>query len=431
MRSVLIEESGLIAKSFAANELWRNDQIVGGVFVPSSKQEKVLEAAAQSVWNAASGDEVQIFETEPQRSEIVNFFIENPEFLQEAVTTGREVSLTSLPGALSVWSESTTDRISLEHLDYLRGVSFFISCRFGQALEILDPLARVTTNVNVVVAAGESALNIGQYSVALRHFERALSLNSDAISHASIRRALWLSNVGACHEEMLESEEALVFYHRALDLVSNSSDSVIELLVRALILNNIGYSLMTVGDAKESDTNLVEAQRCFEAALEVRERFQDTASNLAIVFFNLAEVRRKQGDSAEASFYLDRARGALQRLELPHILMASIENAEGQALFERKCYVEALSSFRSARAILSQHFGDYGIKSLLTSYSIAQTLEAMGDPEAEVHLLHAKRMALKSIDDRHHPIIRMIESDLASPPSKTTAGFIRKLFWRR
>jgi len=410
-----------LTDTFSSDPMGSDNAVLSGVFYNQDQKNKAIEAAAQAVWDVATGDEVLLFETEPHRAALLNFFSNTPDFFIEAKRVGRPLTISELPRALGLWADKTLSSIEQKDLFYLRAVALFLNCQYGRALELIEPLARTEENSSYSILTAECALNVGHYSVALSHLNQALNYRFELETDFELRIALLKSNIGACHEAMLESEDAIREYRQALELLPVETGQLLPALIRALILNNLGFSLMTIGDESVFDGNLEEAEKCFRDSLTLREGADDTYANQAIVLFNLAEVQRKLGDSASASFFLDRAQGTLDRLNKRHILHASIENMRGKAHFDLGEYEQALICFRAARATLAMHFGEKSEKSILTSYSIAQTLEAMGSPEARQHLLHAKSLAIEAFDDPHHPLTRMIESDLSG-------SFVKRLF---
>lgn len=412
-----------ITKGFTTEPVSPSNAVLEGVYYGHEQQSHAAEAAAQAIWDSASGDDVKIFEMRFHLDKLLDFFARTPEFFVEAKKIGRPLTISELPRAIGLWGDKCESPKERQSIGYLRGVAFYLGCRYGRALELIDPLARETQKPTFHALAAECALNVGQYGVALKHLKDALAYASYDDLQSRLRMALLRSNLGACYEAVLESDTAIREYRLALKLIDPNFDGSLTVLVRALVLNNLGFSLMTLGNESDFESNLQEAETCFRQALDLRESVGDTFANQAVVLFNLAEVRRRLGDMPSAELFLDRASGVLGRLQAPHILGASIDNARGMVHFDCAEYDDALACFRSARKTLTLHFGEKSENCVLTSYSIAQTLEAMGSPKSREYLLHTKSLAIETFDNPSHPVIRMIESDLKPSVFKRVSRF--------
>ncbi len=411
------------AKKEIAGDISRNMksyvlELQGDVFQPTTEIARARDATSNAIWSVISQDRITEFEMEPHFRALTRFFSDQPDFISRYGAPGTKLSLKSLPKALLDFGENETSEEEKVRIQYLRGIALFLCCRFGKALIELEPLARRDlASPGILNLVAESALNIGHFSVALRHFQSALNANVDFESNAEIRRTLLLSNIGACHEELLESERAVLIYREALSTILNGSSSMFSNLVKALVMNNLGFSLMTISDETERG-NLEESGELFSEVLQIREDCDDTDPNIASVMFNIAELKRKQNSAGEASYWLDRAEGRMNAFGRPHILNASIYNAKGKFQFDKKEYRKAVESFRRARSILEANFGENSPKIAFTTYSIAQSLEALSDPDAESTLLHARVLALDAIGDEKHPFLRMIDDDLKKKPRR-------------
>ena len=410
------------SKQEIATEITRNmrascDQILNDIHIRQGETARTHEAVSNAVWSSVAEDRITEFELKPHFRALARFFADTPAFLARYAGPGQTLSLKGLPRALLDFKETVVVESERVRLQYLRGVTLFLGCRYGQALKELEPLARQHLDSPAILTlVAESALNIGQFSVALRHFENAFRANTDFHEHPDLQRAVLLSNIGACHEELLESESAIECYREALAVIPRNATGLLADLVRALAMNNLGYSLMTISNESDYDTNLEEAEQLFLEALELRDAADDTEPNLASVMFNIAEVKRKLAQPGEASYWLDRAEGRMSSFARPHILDASIWNAKGKDRFDRGEYREAVDCFRRARTTLEANFGENGLKVAYTTYSIFQALAALSDPEAQSTLTKARSLALHAISNETHPFLRMIDDDMKMLP---------------
>lgn len=409
-------------KKEIADQVTRNlkgsvEDIQNEVFVRNDDVSRTADAYSKVVWAAVEDDRIAEFELEPHLRNLAEFFARKRTFFSEYVRSGKQLTLRKLPNILREFDKSLGSDEEFDQLQYIRGVVFFLGFQYAKALRELDPIARRSAGspaISMLVA--ESALNIGQFSVALRHFERALSSNLDFEDRGDLRRALLLNNAGACHEELMESEAAIGKYRAALALLNAEECDTNANLVKALVINNLGFSLMTIANESALGSNLETAEQLFLEALQLREESEDTDANLASVMFNLAEVKRKLGQPGDSALWIDRAEGRMSSFPRPHILHASIWNAKGRSLFERGEYRESVDFFRKARATLEANFGERSLKVAYTTYSIAQALEALSDPDAASTLLLARSLALTAIEDVQHPFIRMLDEDIKNPP---------------
>lgn len=415
--AALKSEFNQLARQLLEQQEVAVENALGKIHIEGGKQNHSFSAVVNAFTAAASGDRLMSFEIKPYITAVSDFLVSNPDFCRFLMDRGEPVNLQNLPRALKAWQAQIGVSEKDDNLVFVSAVADFLACNYGFALEAIDLPARRDKIPEHRILAAESALNLGQYTAALDHLEAILIGNWDKNRVLNfddkIRYALLWSNFGACREGVLESEEALEAYRFALDLLPEDDGSEIALLARALIQNNLGFSLMTISNETSEDNNLAEAETLFLSALKLRENERDTEPNLCVVLLNLAEVRRKQGDPGDEMDYIDQARGLLSRLDYPHPLHASVLNAQGRATFERGDYISALDLFRQSRTKLREVYGRSLTESyVLASYSIAQTLEAMDDPAAARALVTAHSQSLEIFKDEKHPLVRLIENDM-------------------
>lgn len=391
----------------------------GGIFVKSDTSAASRDSIISAISAASANDVVFQFETRRYIEDLTEFIIENYEDIFVALKVGgqKRLGLEVLPALLSEMRDNSPNDNAKQEIAYSRGVCLFLLCRYGEALKEVDPLARRAGTLKFHCLAGECALHTGQYAVAYRHFKASAPFlhDSDSLytSDRYLRDALWHSNMGACYEALLESEAAVSEYEASIMLLDSASPTRLNLLARAMVLNNLGFSHLTLADEGLPGANLRKAERNLLEALSIREDQDDTDLKKARVLFNLAEVYKRQDNSPASMEYLDRAEGVLGRVQVPHALKASVPNEQAIRLFEAGHFREAVEKFQEARRTLSRIYGEDSEQYVLTSYSIAQALEAAGDPAAKQHLIHARIVALRTFDSRHHPVLRMIEDDLS------------------
>jgi tetratricopeptide (TPR) repeat protein len=415
--SVLKKEFGDLAKKMVAQQEKAITEALGKIHVEKSKLSDASFSIVGAFSAAASGDRLMSFEIEPYISSVSDFLTSNPKFCQFLFAQNEDVCLQNLPRALKKWESHCTTECSKENLVFMKAITDFLACNYGFALATIDLFARRRTSPQYKILAAECALNLGQYSVALEHLEVILNNPFKGYQEfgfeEKIRHALLWSNFGACKEGILESEEAVDAYRHALDILPQNKENDIAKLSRALIQNNLGFSLMTISNERPHDSNLAEAEKLFLSALKIREDERDSEQNICVVLLNLAEVRRKQGDPGDEMDYIDQAMGLLSRLDYPHPLHASVISADGRAAFDRGDYTNALRMFRQSRTKLREVFGsNLTERHVLASYNIAQTLESLGDPSAVKALQTALTQSLEVFQDEMHPMVRMIEDDL-------------------
>ncbi len=390
--------------------------IVSDIHVRQSDRGKVNEAITHTIWGSVSHNGISAFELEPHLRKLTDFCAAIPDIYTRFRSPEYKPALKDLPKLFLELSEETDNRQLKAHLDYLRGVTLFLNHAYGDALKILDPLTRQGLDLPTLMLAGEAALNIGLYAAALKHFEAARDINSDFGDNRTFRYALLTQNIGACYEEALDSEKAVDRYRQALSTIPNESEDRLSRLIRALIKNNLGFSLMTISDKTPATNNLHQAEALFKEALRLRQNAHDSPPNIASIMFNLAEVHRKQSNLADAEEWLDRAEGRMDDYDKKHILFASIWNAKGQALFDERHYCKAIEQFRKARRVLETNLGETNLKFAFTTYSMSQAYEALGDYErARQTLLRARTTALAAVGKKSHPFIKMVDEDLANP----------------
>lgn len=410
---LLGEVTQRLAIEILPDALARNQAQVGQ-YIAEDRRGSALRSVVGSLWRAAERDALTAFEGEPHVAALKAYLETHPE-LAERVTESRSGStveeLIQLFGSLRDDHAHASDMV-----DYLYGFVLTLAFRFGNALRVLDPLARRSFgDPDILALSGMAALHIGLYSPALRDFVRAAaSLHGDERATLQ-RRALAILHAGACHEKLLESEEAIARYEEALTMLEGGPRGSLNSLIRGLAHNNLGYSLMTISDPDCRSNNLESARVHFREALSLRQENGDSASNIATVHLNLMSVSRRLKDGPEARAQLDNARGCIDRLPERHILRATLANEEGiVAFYDRQDYRHALDCFRRARATLVANYGEEGEDYVLTCLSIAHAMHALGDREAPAEMERTHKEARRILrHDPDHEIIRMIEDDLS------------------
>jgi tetratricopeptide (TPR) repeat protein len=417
-------------------------ETVDGIYYKAGQRIDAEEAARQAIEALVYGDELVLFALEPSIKTVSDFLLQNPDFSRQVANGEGAFSVSSLPGQIVRWTSKQSELFVQDDVDLVVGTAHLLAFEFGRALKILDPLAKRSSEPDVLVRAGDAALWIAQYSLALRHLTKARKLLRRSKQYDGRRMALLLSNIGACHDGLvdgvevpssgegsgiIEQAKSLIFdvplfgsmtaaatFREALEYLPEDSEQRFDGLARSLVLGNLGTSLvmLAASDPGQADAFREEARQYFEQALTMREELHDVEPNIAHLRLNLADLSDQQGFRQEARRHIKAAEVALQRSGQSHWLLARVRSFQAQYLFDEGEYASGLDLLDEARDVLIENGRERSEHILWIEYFYAHTLRALGDASSKRAMESLIGMAESILGDPQAPFLNMLHDEI-------------------
>lgn len=372
--------------------------------------EQFRTAAVNAVAETLLEDKLAAFEAEFFVHRLARFIEDNPGFADSIFKTSGKLDLRALPSQLEEWIAENADIVELEEAKVTVGATLYLIAKFEPALELLSEVAVDTRDPTIALLAADAALPISQPSVALKFLEMA-RWQMEPDNDADTRRfALLLAKIGACHEMLIDDTEHVISvrgelrsravdaYEEALSLLPTrragfviSESDRLDLLARARVLNNLGYTLMSASGTEHGQNAERERASAFmKEALEIRTKLRDIGPNLARVHLNLAEIDRLIGNVAGIYDHIAAADAALldsKETGFPHPIQAKLESLRAGQMWEESKFFEAEQGFEKALKLLQACGLGESEDALLVRYSIAHTLIRAEKPGGRRYLL--------------------------------------------
>jgi non-specific serine/threonine protein kinase len=194
--------------------------------------------------------------------------------------------------------------------------------------------ATLVVRAKALNAAGNLALDHGEYDDAERLYEEALALRREMGDPLSIAGSL--SNLGVVARQKGDYAKAVELYEQALALFRE--DGNIDNI--AGVLDNLGFVVQCMGDYDR-------AESLYHEALELFDQ-EDDAGGIALVYNNLGEVSLCRNDYTRAAAYfrdaVDVARQVGDKLTIVGALnnLGTVANHEGHYELAEDIFVDSL-----------------------------------------------------------------------------------------
>lgn len=384
----------------------------------------LAEQLKQSLWETVAGDRIQKFEMAVHFKALHDFVSGEIEAVTAAMVCS-DSPLDELDDYLRrrIFDAERDSNGAAPALRRLRAVLLVVGLRWGAAAEeLVLALEGGAQDAATMTLAAEAQMRSGCHELAEGRLLAAIELLDPDKNSREL--ALIYNNLGACCELKFESEDAVRFYETALAFVRKAPPESLTDLIEALLLNNLGFSLLTIAGEPLDARVLEDAQGMLEEALKLRREAHDVAPNIATTLLNLAELHRLRGDNATALEYADRANGAIERFKKPHILKASISNARGLLQLTYNDAAGAFEAFRQARTILEANHCENDVRWIATTSNIAVAEARLGRFEDALHTFQRAR-ALTLKVNCPPVLVDFIDSQVLNmgvPPAKLSTG---------
>jgi tetratricopeptide (TPR) repeat protein len=197
---------------------------------------------------------------------------------------------------------------------------------------------------------------MSQYENALKYVQHAVSIAEHMPNLDFWTQAKWLNGLGIAHLRLGNSQDALLYFQKALYLIKDFSiqNNEKKAILHESIINNIGV----VYDELIGD--FTKAQEFYTQALLVCKQYlSEDHVHIARCYSNLGVVQYMQGQWEEAFDNYHRALSIYsQHYQPPHLRLAELHFNLGESEEQRRNYNESLGHFYQALSMFRQLIDD-------------------------------------------------------------------------
>jgi tetratricopeptide (TPR) repeat protein len=342
---------------------------------------------------------------------VVHFVLEgwNEQSKSEAILNNfhrNGIAASDLLLALEERFNSALDDSERAAVEHHRGLFFEVRLDGDLARDYYNKAANLEPSFEFSMAAGIMSIKVGLPDQAEEIFARALEHTAGQLEEVKRLRLINGYASSLFHQEMYL--DAFAAYN---PILLNDRWRTLPTEISAIFLNNLGWTLVKLGDLDRGTAFLRES-------LKAKKVSGDTAASSSLTMCNLASAHIKQDELEKARFILKDAERLLKvayQSSYPcHPALARVYNQLGNLEYNQYNYDAAAELFAKSVVILDDQFSDCNQQKLISLHNHALAALHSGKPVIGSRLQVRVRSILENCPDIPISLAEAIHEDYAS-----------------